>query len=132
YLCHRLIESTDFNRVQNRRQKGSSEILVDIAFLGIPEAKLRPEVPESWHNRWILPIRISFADVILGPLFQVEGAEIAKPCAHCLETRWLAIRAPELQLALLGKKQQSLPYLNPIWTAYAGEAIYHLVTFMLP
>lgn len=131
YLCYRFDESAGLNGRRVTPQKASPEILIDIAFLGIPETKSRPGIPEDWRDRWVLPIRISFADVILGPLFRVEEDGVTKPCVRCLETRWLAIRAPELQLALLGKKQQTLPYPNPIWTAYAGEAIYSLLTIML-
>ncbi|WP_170837791.1 TOMM precursor leader peptide-binding protein [Streptomyces sp. TP-A0874] len=68
------------------------DVRVDVGFLGLPAPETPPPASESLPppGGLVYPVRLYTDTVLLGPLHRADGT--SRPCARCLERRWLALR----------------------------------------
>lgn len=66
---------------------------VDVDVLGLPGTTPRPR-----RGALVYPVRYYAGTALLGPLYRADGT--SRPCARCLERRWLALRPVEERRAI--------------------------------
>ncbi|MFE0090093.1 TOMM precursor leader peptide-binding protein [Streptomyces sp. NPDC058991] len=86
-----------------------------------------PDRPRAARTETPVPVRLYGHHAVVGPLGDGRDGESRRPCAHCLERRWQAVRSVALREALeLGSGTRAggrLPYVTP----FAADALAALV-----
>ncbi|KUJ37202.1 hypothetical protein ACZ90_69745 [Streptomyces albus subsp. albus] len=75
-------------------------VRLDVGVLGLPDGRDRPGEPDQprAEDGLVYPVRVYAGTVLLGPLHRADGR--SRPCARCLERRWLALRRVEERRAV--------------------------------
>jgi ribosomal protein S12 methylthiotransferase accessory factor len=107
-----------------------SHLVVDVGFLALPTLVAGPDMPQA-GSAIIVPVRISATDALIGPVFAVTDHAFTRPCIHCLEERWLALRSPELQLALSRDPVEMAASDCRLWTPFTADAVTNLALALL-
>jgi len=97
-----------------------SGIELDVGVLGLPGP-----VSRACPGELAYPVRLYAGTAIFGPLYRVDGS--SKPCARCLDRRWLALRPVEERQAIEDGTDFCLPGDDPTLPPFVLEQIAQIV-----
>lgn len=109
-------------RGEKRSGAHDVEVVIDLGIFGFRDGER--DIPNSWRNKIIYPIRLHNSTIVLGPMYRPDRGG---PCPLCLERRWLAIRSSEEQQALRTSHQILVFGHNSLLTQFALDTVWAVV-----